>query len=169
MAGKFFIFFPTEGFKRKQKFKPNRNQGNQATIEQRNFLLLLLTKTFEGAKMILLKNLGTGSKGSKGQRKMKEDNQEMAQMNEFKGTGTSVRHENGKTVFKYHNTDICSLDANTITLNSGGYHTSATKIHLNQISNQYGLGYWVSQRHYDWFVDYNGKRFDFKDGMVLSR
>jgi hypothetical protein len=59
MAGKFFIFFPTEGFKRKQKFKPNRNQGNQATIEQRNFLLLLLTKTFEGAKMILLKNLGT--------------------------------------------------------------------------------------------------------------
>jgi hypothetical protein len=70
---------------------------------------------------------------------MKEDNQEMAQMNEFKGTGTSVRHENGKTVFKYHNTDICSLDANTITLNSGGYHTSATKIHLNQISNQYGL------------------------------
>jgi hypothetical protein len=54
---------------------------------------------------------------------------------------TSIRSEGGRTIVRYHSTDIVAFDPATITLRSGGYETRTTKSKMNKASEVYGLGY----------------------------
>jgi len=85
----------------------------------------------------------------------------------FKGVSTSVYSDNGVTHCQYHNTRVVSFDSEAITLRTGGWSTVTTKTRMNQASNQFGLGYQVFQKNFDWFVDYHGSVIPF-DGNELT-
>ena len=56
-------------------------------------------------------------------------------------------------IVTYVNTQIVRVNKDdTITLNTGGYETVTTKRKMNQASAQFGLGYSVSQRDFQWYV-----------------
>jgi hypothetical protein len=94
----------------------------------------------------------------------------MSQQNKI-GTGhTTIKTDKaGITTVTFWSTDIVKFDSKTITLNSGGYRTATTKTRMNQASNQFNLGYQVKQENYKWYVYFTGKKFVFKDGMILNR
>lgn len=87
------------------------------------------------------------------------------------GTGHTIvkTDKTGKTTVTFWNTDIVKFDSKTITLNSGSYRTATTKTRMNQSSNQFNLGYTVTQENYKWYVYFAGKKFVFDDGMILNR
>ena len=70
---------------------------------------------------------------------------------------------------RYHQTDVVKFNHEKIILNSGGWNTFTTKTRMNQASNQFGLGYYVYQRDFDWYVDYNGRTLEFFRHMELDR
>jgi hypothetical protein len=82
---------------------------------------------------------------------------------------TTVSTINGITNVTYHNTVVVSFNAKKIILNNGGWQTATTKTRMNQSSNQFDLGYTVTQENYNWFVMYNGKKRPFENGMILDR
>lgn len=82
---------------------------------------------------------------------------------------STVRTQDNLMRVKYHNTDVVSFNNDEIILDSGGWATSTTKTRMNQVSTEYNLGYSVSQRNYDWYVQYKGKEIPFSDGMSLNR
>jgi len=69
---------------------------------------------------------------------------------------TSIRTIEGVTSIRYHDTDVVSFDDKTITLNTGGWKTNTTKTRMNQVSNQFELGYCVYQRKGIWYVAFKG-------------
>ena len=82
---------------------------------------------------------------------------------------TTCTHVNGEQVVTYHNTPIVRFDSNQIILNSGGWRTPTTKKRMNQTSEQFGLGFVVFQKRFDWFVQYGNQTLPFEDGLSLSR
>jgi hypothetical protein len=94
----------------------------------------------------------------------------MSQTNCIGRTATFVRTDSdGRTVVRYHQTDVVAFDAESIRLNSGGWRTATTKLRMNQTANQFGLGFSVYQHKFEWFVCFGGMRLEYIDGMVLSR
>lgn len=94
----------------------------------------------------------------------------MAQNQQVRGVSTTVRtNPEGQTEVIYHETSVVSFDQNEIVLNSGGWRTNTTKLRMNQASNQFGLGYQVYQKNYEWFVDFKGETIEFHSGMILDR
>ena len=94
----------------------------------------------------------------------------MSRHNEVGSHKTAVyQNENGLTAIRYHSTEVVQFDGDIIYLNSGGWRSVTTKLRMNQASQQYGLGYSVYQRNFEWFVDYNGETLKFADGMFLNR
>jgi len=70
----------------------------------------------------------------------------------------------------YHQTNIVSWKDGKITLNSDGWETVTTKRKMNQASIQFGLGYGVYQKDFEWFVDLpSGETLPFKDNMTFDR
>lgn len=65
---------------------------------------------------------------------------------------TNVAGE-GHTIVRYHETPVVIVTPTKIILNTGGWFTSTTKSRMNQASNQWGLGYKVYQKDYQWYVD----------------
>jgi len=82
---------------------------------------------------------------------------------------THVRSSGSAIVVRYHNTDVVKFTPKTITLNAGGWKTATTKTRMNQASSQYGLGYTVTQKDYEWFVRYRGKTMKFKGNKLTFR
>jgi hypothetical protein len=82
---------------------------------------------------------------------------------------TTTATVNGMTNVTYHSTVVVSFNEKKIVLNSGGWHTNTTKTRMNQASNQFALGYTVTQKDFGWYVSFNGKIRDFADGMTLKR
>ncbi len=94
----------------------------------------------------------------------------MAQTHQVSGTATSVFQERNDTCVKYHSTIVVRFNSKRITLDSGYHRSATTKLRMNQASNEYGLGYQVFQKDFEWFVvQFNGKTREFKDGMILKR
>lgn len=96
------------------------------------------------------------------------------QTREVKGVATSIRHEGAETRVRYHQTDVVAFDADTVTLNSGGWHTATTKLRMNQAAEQFNLGYSVYQKKHQWFVRWYALgsgwvSTPFKDGMQIPR
>jgi hypothetical protein len=84
---------------------------------------------------------------------------------------TLVERINETTItVRFHHTAIFRITSDgTITLNSGGYHTTTTKRRLNEIARlgQYGYDsvFTVHQKDFNWYV--NGD-IPFEDGMTLE-
>ena len=104
---------------------------------------------------------------------------------------TTVRGKHGETVVTYHETDVvrfkarpcyykpdqqsdklsrCHVPRVDVILDSGGWRTPTTKLRMNQASRQFGLGFHVYQKNFDWFVDLprQNRTLPFEDGMVFS-
>jgi len=83
---------------------------------------------------------------------------------------TSVVEYDNKLIVRYHNTNVVIFDKNnnTLTLNSGGYKTVTTKIHINQAANQYELPFSVYQKDFQWYVTlYSDKGRNFFDKIDI--
>ena len=52
----------------------------------------------------------------------------------------------------YHQTQVVEAGPSIIYLRTGGWRTATTKARMNQTSNQFGLGFEVFQKDFDWFV-----------------
>ncbi len=76
----------------------------------------------------------------------------MAQQHRLGKGNTNVRGEGNTMIVRFHNTDVVKFTPKTITLNTGGYETATTKTRMNQTSNQFGLGYTVTQKDFSSFV-----------------
>lgn len=68
-----------------------------------------------------------------------------------------------------HQTIVVAFNEGIIELNSGGWHTPTTRNRMNQVSNEYGLGFQVFQVKGYWFVSYKGQKIAFTDNMTLPR
>lgn len=90
----------------------------------------------------------------------------MASLNNIGSHKTSVFTENSITKVCYHNTIVVSFDYNKIKLNTGGWFSNTTKTRMNQTSNQFGLGFRVYQKNYDWYVEYNNKIYSFEQNQI---
>lgn len=64
----------------------------------------------------------------------------------------------------YHNTDVVEVKNNILILDNGGYYTKTTKVRMNQASNEFGLKYWVFQKNFAWWCDYQGEVYPFENG-----
>ena len=70
---------------------------------------------------------------------------------------------------RYHNTDVVSFNDEEFILRTGGWYTKTTKDRMNQASNQFGLGYRVFQKTFEWFVEYQDKVVPFTCDKIFRR
>lgn len=84
---------------------------------------------------------------------------------------TNIFTKNGWTKVIYHTTCVICWNASQIILDSGGWQTNTTKARINQASQQFGLGIFLSQSQSSWFVKQDGeeKLLAFEDGMIIER
>jgi len=69
----------------------------------------------------------------------------------------------------YHRTKVVRWGRGTVTLNSGGHETYTTKKRMNEVSEEYRLGFRVFQKDHQWFVKLpTGSVVEFRDGMTFS-
>ena len=81
----------------------------------------------------------------------------------------STFDSNKELFVQYHATKVVRFSDEYIVLNTGGFYSATTKTRMNQVSNQFDLGYYVYQKKGNWFVSYKGVDIDFSDGMRLYR
>ncbi len=91
----------------------------------------------------------------------------MGQQTKIGKVATSVYTEDGSTHVIYHETKVVQFNADLIVLDSGGWRTATTKTRMNQVSQQFDLGYLVFQEDFEWFVRFEGKTLEFEDGIEL--
>lgn len=97
----------------------------------------------------------------------------MASMQTIGKTATTIRTDpNGWTNITYHATTVVTFNNRYVILRTGGWRTATTKARMNQASNQYGLGYQVSQMDFKWYVndeEMKGSKIiiDRKTGKIL--
>ena len=85
----------------------------------------------------------------------------MARSNRIGTHCTTIRHEidlvnpdrGNITHVTFHSTDVVTFDDLTVKLDNGGYWTATTKVRMNQVANEFGLGFQVYQHKGVWFVD----------------
>lgn len=93
----------------------------------------------------------------------------MAQTTRVSGVATVIGSENGKQFVSYHGTKVVQWDSKEIVLNNNGWFTNTSKTRMNQASNQFDLGFCVTQKDFDWFVSFKGGVIPYENGMVLRR
>jgi hypothetical protein len=76
----------------------------------------------------------------------------MAQLSTIGKWQTSIKTQGEDTVIRYWSTDVVSFNDQIITLKTGGWKTATTKVRMNQVSRQFGLGYSVYQKDFCWYV-----------------
>lgn len=83
---------------------------------------------------------------------------------------TKVTKDGKTSTVRYHWTDVVTVDweAKTVTLNHGGYTTATTKLRMNQASSEWGLGYQVYQKDFEWYVNVGGKTHNYYDGAEAA-
>ena len=74
---------------------------------------------------------------------------------------TVSRKADGSLPVTYHSTEVVkvALDG-TVTLDTGGWRSNTTKLRMNQAAQQYGLGFGVFQKNFDWFVCFVNPAYD---------
>jgi hypothetical protein len=93
----------------------------------------------------------------------------MSQQHTVGTHATTVSTSDNYTRVVYHATTVVKFNHKDIILNSGGWVTATTKLRMNQTSNQFDLGFRVYQKDYEWFIDYNGKTYDYFDRIRIDR
>lgn len=66
-----------------------------------------------------------------------------------------------------YDTHIVSWDENFIALNTGGYFTRTIKMRMNQVSEEFRLGFRVFQEDYYWYAYFKEKKYKF-NGYCLT-
>jgi hypothetical protein len=91
----------------------------------------------------------------------------MAQLQKVSKNNTVVvDNKNGKQVV-LHQTIVVKFDDKKIQLNNGGWVTTTTAVRMNQASNEYGLGYYVSRKGGEMFASFKGETIKF-EGPTLT-
>lgn len=90
----------------------------------------------------------------------------MTQNNKVGTVATSVFNDYGVMKCVYHHTVVVEWDNKHITLRTGGWKTLTTKTRMNQVSNQYGLGYQVYQEKFNWYVKFKDQIISFDDNTL---
>lgn len=94
----------------------------------------------------------------------------MPQLNKISKNNTTVKYKDGYHTVTLHQTDIVKLNDDEIILNTGGWFTNVTRDRMNQVSNEYKLGYSVSFRKSGNVVHYADKVYEFvNDQVILKR
>ena len=90
----------------------------------------------------------------------------MSQTSRIGKHATKVTKDGKTSTVTYHWTDVVTVDweARTVTLNHGGHTTATTKLRMNQAATEWGLGYQVYQKDFDWYVTVGGKTYNYCDG-----
>ena len=83
---------------------------------------------------------------------------------------TTVTTYDSYTCVQYHSTVVVKFNGREIILDSGGWRTNTTKTRMNQASREYGLGFYVFQDNFDWFVKLDDcDPLKFESGMKIDR
>tara|TARA_R100001443_G_scaffold31038_1_gene45010 strand:- start:20646 stop:21086 length:441 start_codon:yes stop_codon:yes gene_type:complete len=91
----------------------------------------------------------------------------MGKLRQIGGWKTNVyTDDNGYKCVKYHDTDVVKFNNDYIILNHNGWCTHTTKKRMNQASDEYNLGFRVSQSKGQWYVDYNGFTHEWEGAHV---
>ena len=77
----------------------------------------------------------------------------MTQLNKIGKVATNVVERDGCTSVIYHDTIVVEFTDDMVWLNNGTWWTATTKTRMNQASNQFGLGFSVSQVDHQWYVN----------------
>lgn len=94
----------------------------------------------------------------------------MSQTSIFQGPNRKIVKLDEATAYMLHNTVIVlAYNDGRIKLHSGGWMTQTTKMAMNQISNQFNLGFNVYSLKGEWFVTKGGYTSAFVDGLILSQ
>lgn len=67
-----------------------------------------------------------------------------------------------------HNTTVFTMNDSLITLNSGGWQTSTTKVAINRAFDLLNIPARLWQKNFEWYVTYDGVTIDFEDGLKLD-
>lgn len=97
----------------------------------------------------------------------------MATMHRVGSTATVIGYDGyppeGFNFCQYHATKVVRWNDRKIILNSNGWRTNTTKARMNQVSNQFGLGFQVYQKDFNWFVRHGLYEYPFHDNIELIR
>jgi len=94
----------------------------------------------------------------------------VSQIQSISKNNTSVGTVGGMTCVTLFRTVVVRFNQQKVILNSGGWKTITTKARMNQVSNQFGLGFQVWQEDFKWFVRTpGGEVVRFEDGMEMAR
>lgn len=95
----------------------------------------------------------------------------MGQTRRVQGRSTAIfTDDDGWTKVVYHQTPVVSFNATHVRLCDGGWQSLTTKLRMNQASNQFRLGYSVSQKDFDWYVQLpDGREVPYESGMEFAR
>lgn len=74
---------------------------------------------------------------------------------------TTIKHANGNMTVTLHSTDIVHVTPSQVVLDNGGWATATTRARMQQVSNEYGLGYGVSVKRGEMFAHVNGFVYPF--------
>ena len=86
------------------------------------------------------------------------------------GYKTRVLTDEEKTRVFFHDTPVVTFDEKTIELDTGGWRTRSTKVRMNQVSQEFQLGFRVYQKKNDWFVEYRNETRPFTvEEITLNR
>ena len=91
----------------------------------------------------------------------------MAQTQRISRNNTAILNRNGIREVILHGTIIVTVSDNEIILNNGGYVSSTTATRMNQVANEWNLGYGVSRKDGEMFVTYKGVKLPF-DGNSIT-
>ena len=77
----------------------------------------------------------------------------MGQQARISKNNTKVEQLGEYRVVTLHGTPVVKVHSSgTVTLTSGGWRTATTKARINQVANEWGLGFRVHQDNYRWHV-----------------
>ena len=90
-------------------------------------------------------------------------------MNISRFRNTATYSDNSTTKVILYSTKIVEWNHNrdSIILNNGGWMTVTTKRRMNQVAEQFDLGFTVYQKDFEWYVVLNGQTLPFENGMEL--
>ena len=90
-------------------------------------------------------------------------------MNISRFRNTTIYNDNGTTKVILYSTKIVEWNHNrdSIILNNGGWMTVTSKRRMNQVAEQFDLGFTVYQKDFEWYVVLNGQTLLFENGMEL--
>jgi hypothetical protein len=69
----------------------------------------------------------------------------MSQTQRISKNNTTIAPRDGYTTVTLHATDIVKISADRIILNTGGYLTATTCTRINQVANEWNLGFCVGR------------------------